>query len=104
MQTLEVLLILKLAHSLAARDWEADLTKRTQEIIDMDLQVATGGKAYESALHDFYDTKIIKESEERYRCELCGKMFKTRLFVEKHMHNKHPETVKDIELKVSSLL
>lgn len=76
------------------------MDERTHELINIDLRVATGSKAFDDALKDFYETKILKESEERFRCEICGKMFKSRLFTEKHMHNKHPENIKEIEARV----
>jgi hypothetical protein len=68
--------------------------------MDIDLQVATGVRAFEDAVRDFYDKKILKEGEERFRCELCSKMFKSRLFVEKHMSLKHQANMKDIETNV----
>jgi len=81
--------------------WEETLDKTTQDLIDFDLKTATGARAYEDMLKEFFETKILKESDERYRCELCGKMFKARVFVEKHIQNKHPDNVKEIEVNAT---
>jgi len=74
-----------------AREFDAKLKNKTMEIINQ--KKVTGDVAVNKALEDFYSDKIYKEEEERYRCELCSKMFKAAIFVKKHIETKHAEPV-----------
>lgn len=40
---------------------------------------------------------VKQEDEGRFRCKTCQKLFKATSFVEKHIANKHPELVKQLE-------
>lgn len=40
---------------------------------------------------------IKQEDEGKFRCKTCQKLFKATSFVEKHIANKHPELVKQLE-------
>lgn len=40
---------------------------------------------------------IKQEDEGRFRCKTCQKLFKATSFVEKHVANKHPELVKQLD-------
>lgn len=40
---------------------------------------------------------IKQEDEGKFRCKTCQKLFKATSFVEKHVANKHPELVKQLE-------
>lgn len=40
---------------------------------------------------------IKQEDEGRFRCKTCQKLFKATSFVEKHIANKHPELVKQLD-------
>lgn len=71
-------------------------------MIERDMNVNTAKRSIDEEMKRFFGMKITKEDDAKYRCELCGKMFKAQLFVEKHMYNKHPETLQDIETRVSS--
>ena len=45
---------------------------------------------------------LKQEDEGKFRCKTCQKLFKATAFVEKHIANKHPELVKQLD-EVSSL-
>lgn len=46
---------------------------------------------------------IKQEDEGKFRCKTCQKLFKATSFVEKHIANKHPELVKQLdEVQLSS--
>lgn len=40
---------------------------------------------------------IKQEDEGKFRCKNCQKLFKATSFVEKHIANKHPELVKQLD-------
>ena len=40
---------------------------------------------------------IKQEDEGKFRCRTCNKLFKASSFVEKHVANKHPELVGQLE-------
>lgn len=40
---------------------------------------------------------IKQEDEGKFRCKTCQKLFKATSFVEKHIANKHPDSVKHLE-------
>lgn len=40
---------------------------------------------------------IKQEDEGKFRCRTCNKLFKASSFVEKHVANKHPELVVQLE-------
>lgn len=79
-----------------------------------------GGKSYEECVfacgfdeHFIYvdnreltkavEPYIKQEDEGKFRCKTCQKLFKATSFVEKHIANKHPELVKQLdEVQLSS--
>jgi len=67
--------------------------------LTLDLQIATGERKAAEFLEIFYNEKIIKDSPERFRCEICSKMFKGPLFVKKHISVKHSEKLEEIREK-----
>lgn len=40
---------------------------------------------------------IKREEEGKFRCKTCQKLFKATSFVEKHIANKHPELVRQLD-------
>jgi len=40
---------------------------------------------------------LKQEDEGKFRCKTCQKLFKATSFVEKHIANKHPELVKQLD-------
>jgi hypothetical protein len=56
-----------------------------------------GGKSYDDELSKAVEPFIKQEDEGRFRCKTCQKLFKATSFVEKHIANKHPELVKQLE-------
>ncbi|KAF8511174.1 hypothetical protein JB92DRAFT_2935833 [Gautieria morchelliformis] len=59
--------------------------------------VEYGGKNYEEELPKAVEPHIKQEDEGKYRCRTCNKLFKASSFVEKHVANKHPELVGQLE-------
>ena len=45
---------------------------------------------------------LKQEDEGKFRCKTCQKLFKATAFVEKHIANKHPELVRQLD-EVSTL-
>ncbi len=43
------------------------------------------------------EPSIKQEDEGKFRCKACQKLFKATSFVEKHIANKHPEVVKQLD-------
>lgn len=56
-----------------------------------------GGKSYDEELSKAVEQYIKQEDEGRFRCKTCQKLFKATSFVEKHVANKHPELVKQLD-------
>lgn len=56
-----------------------------------------GGKSYEEELTKAVEPYIKQEDEGKFRCKTCQKLFKATSFVEKHIANKHPELVKQLD-------
>ncbi|KAF9224365.1 hypothetical protein BS17DRAFT_702828 [Gyrodon lividus] len=56
-----------------------------------------GGKSYDEELSKSVEPFIKQEDEGRFRCKTCQKLFKATSFVEKHIANKHPELVKQLD-------
>ena len=50
-----------------------------------------------SELSKACETLIKQEDEGKFRCKTCQKLFKATSFVEKHIANKHPELVKNLQ-------
>jgi len=74
------------------RDFDNKIKLKITEI-SQQRKVVTGDMAITKALDDFYKDKIEQEDEERFRCELCSKMFKASIFVKKHIETKHADPV-----------
>jgi len=79
--------------------WSDDLDKKNNNLLSVDLQIASGVKRTDEMLETFYKDKIIKDSPERYRCDVCSKMFKGPIYVKKHISVKHPEKLEEIKEK-----
>ncbi|OAX39133.1 hypothetical protein K503DRAFT_769766 [Rhizopogon vinicolor AM-OR11-026] len=56
-----------------------------------------GGKDPDEELSKAVEQYIKQEDEGRFRCKTCQKLFKATSFVEKHVANKHPELVKQLD-------
>ncbi|CDO74626.1 hypothetical protein BN946_scf184325.g13 [Trametes cinnabarina] len=56
-----------------------------------------GGKSYEEELSRACEPYIKQEDEGKFRCKTCQKLFKATPFVEKHIANKHPDLIKNLE-------
>uniref|UniRef100_A0A6B2KZY1 C2H2-type domain-containing protein n=1 Tax=Arcella intermedia TaxID=1963864 RepID=A0A6B2KZY1_9EUKA len=85
--------------------WFNNLDSKIKQIITREekntfRKQATGEIALERGLEEMYRKKIIKENEERYRCDLCSKMFKAVKFVRKHIDTKHPDDVNHVKQQV----
>ncbi|KAF8583949.1 hypothetical protein K439DRAFT_1347268 [Ramaria rubella] len=59
--------------------------------------VEYGGKNYEDELQKAVEPHIKQEDEGKFRCRTCNKLFKASSFVEKHVANKHPELLGQLE-------
>lgn len=67
------------------------------------MTIASGEKKCDEFLEIFYNEKIIKDSPERFRCDICSKMFKGPIFVKKHIAAKHPEKIEEIKDRVCQM-
>ncbi|KAI6035578.1 hypothetical protein F5J12DRAFT_794440 [Pisolithus orientalis] len=56
-----------------------------------------GGKSFDDELSKAVEPYIKQEDEGRFRCKTCQKLFKATSFVEKHIANKHPELVRQLD-------
>ncbi|EGC30217.1 hypothetical protein DICPUDRAFT_58394 [Dictyostelium purpureum] len=52
-------------------------------------------EAIEKAAEDYINNNTIKIEEEKYKCNLCSKLFKGAEYVKKHINLKHPEELKN---------
>jgi hypothetical protein len=86
-------------HPIESAAWGENLDKKIQDRLTIDLRVASGERKCEEFLEAFYNEKIVKDSTERFRCDVCGKMFKGPIFVKKHIAAKHPEKLEEIKEK-----
>jgi hypothetical protein len=75
------------------------LDRKIQDRLNLDLRIASGERKCEEFLEAFYNEKIVKDSAERFRCDVCSKMFKGPIFVKKHIAAKHPEKLEEIKEK-----
>jgi hypothetical protein len=82
-----------------AAAWGENVDKKIQDRLTIDLRVASGERKCEEYLEAFYNEKIVKDSAERFRCDVCSKMFKGPIFVKKHIAAKHPEKLEEIKEK-----
>jgi hypothetical protein len=89
------------ADSVDAAAWSEDLDKKIDTLLTLDLSVASGEKRNEELLETFYKDKILKDTSgpERYRCEVCAKMFKGPIYVKKHISVKHQDKLDEIRDK-----
>ncbi|KAG6915387.1 hypothetical protein DXG01_011759 [Tephrocybe rancida] len=55
------------------------------------------GKSYDEELTKAVEPHLKQEDEGKFRCKTCQKLFKATSFVEKHIANKHPELVKNLD-------
>ncbi|TDL29176.1 hypothetical protein BD410DRAFT_779501 [Rickenella mellea] len=56
-----------------------------------------GGKSYSEELTKAVEPHIKQFDEGKFRCKTCTKLFKATSFVEKHVANKHPELIKQLD-------
>ncbi|KAH8829755.1 hypothetical protein DL96DRAFT_1590281 [Flagelloscypha sp. PMI_526] len=56
-----------------------------------------GGKSYDDELTKAIEAYVKQEDEGKFRCKTCTKLFKAMSFIEKHIINKHPELVKNLD-------
>ncbi|KAF8164885.1 hypothetical protein B0H34DRAFT_687006 [Crassisporium funariophilum] len=88
------------------RDWKRN-DERWLEWLDSKIALlinregvdprAYGGKSYEEELTKAVEPFIKQEDEGKFRCMTCQKLFKATSFIEKHIANKHPELVKQLD-------
>ncbi|KAJ8328867.1 hypothetical protein QVD99_004602 [Batrachochytrium dendrobatidis] len=55
-----------------------------------------GGKPVEENVEAFLGTRISKESDSKFRCTLCSKLFKGDDFARKHFRGKHGSNVDEV--------
>ncbi|KAI3631071.1 hypothetical protein MIR68_010561 [Amoeboaphelidium protococcarum] len=48
-------------------------------------------------LQDYLRFKTVKVEASKFRCSVCGKMFKGNEFVEKHLNNKHQDVIEQYQ-------
>ncbi|KAI9009847.1 hypothetical protein BC832DRAFT_530033, partial [Gaertneriomyces semiglobifer] len=88
------------------RDWGDRLDLRVRFRLnpaDQDILAKIGGKLLDKELDKFIDkdeTFIAKESEGKFRCKECSKLFKGIEYVTKHVRSKHSELLKDCHQEV----
>lgn len=81
--------------------WVDDLERKIDDELHFDMTIATGERKIQEALEDWYKDKVIEEQvNQRYKCDLCGKMFKSDVFVQNHLQNKHEKECKEVKDKV----
>ncbi|KAI8070761.1 arsenite-resistance protein 2-domain-containing protein [Gongronella butleri] len=86
----------------ALQQWAKNLDQRIriklQPPDDEDL-VRMGGKSVKAELDKYMAEHIQKEHDAKYKCKVgeCAKAFKGVEFVEKHIHSKHPEVIKQMK-------
>lgn len=76
-------------------DSRIDLLINLQNLTDEKI-TQLGGRSLTRVLDSFLASYIKKESETKYRCVECQKLFKGDEYVKKHLKTKHPELVKTI--------
>lgn len=59
-----------------------------------------GGKKLETEEDNVVATYVQKESEGKYRCTECTKLFKGEEFVKKHVRLKHPNLLESVKADV----
>jgi len=52
-------------------------------------QLQNSDSAHQTLVEQYYDQQIIQREECKFECVICGKLFKGKEFVVKHIHNKH---------------
>lgn len=62
----------------------------------IDSKEAQAIAAMEERIREFLDSVITELDPNKFGCNLCGKFFMARIFVEKHMQLRHMEKLKDI--------
>ncbi|KND02501.1 uncharacterized protein SPPG_02960 [Spizellomyces punctatus DAOM BR117] len=77
------------------KDWTDRLDLRVdlriRKPIDGPEITKLGGKSLEVELDKYLSKHVKKESEGKYRCQECSKLFKGDEFVKKHIKSKHAE-------------
>lgn len=61
------------------------------------LKEREGLNTVSSELTKSVEPFLKQEDEGKFRCKTCQKLFKATSFVEKHIANKHPELVKNLD-------
>lgn len=82
------------------KHWTRELERKVDEKVSHEVhqsKEATGEAIIEKKLEEFFQEKTFKENEERFRCEICNKMFKAAKFVHKHLTVKHCDQIDKIK-------
>eukprot|EP01155_Anaeramoeba_flamelloides_P055640 Anaeramoba_flamelloidesc5896_g1_i1.p1 GENE.c5896_g1_i1~~c5896_g1_i1.p1 ORF type:complete len:205 (+),score=69.11 c5896_g1_i1:168-782(+) len=80
--------------------WEERLDNKIQKRIEQKLDnqdEETTSKIFQEKLESFNNRMVEKIKEKRYVCVECGKAFLSRLYVEKHLKNKHKEQIQKLQ-------
>jgi hypothetical protein len=75
--------------------FDAKINQRFEPPSTLEALVEMGGSNTDTCVDDFLQKYVVKEQENRFRCEFtqCGKLFKDTVFVVKHIKNKHAADV-----------
>ncbi|KAJ3397826.1 hypothetical protein HDU92_002498 [Lobulomyces angularis] len=73
---------------------------RINKPFDGEDVVKMGGRNFEEEAEKEADNNIIKESEAKFRCKVCQKLFKGEEFVKKHVRAKHQNLFDDLTLQI----
>lgn len=87
--------------TLESESFASDLDSRIEirgNVQDLSDEKITqlGGRSLNRVLDSFLASYVKKESETKFRCVECQKLFKGDEYVKKHLKTKHPELVKTI--------
>ncbi len=85
----------------SSTNWLTRLDDRVQSRIENildneDKLLQKGGRSLEKVLDSFLSSYVKKESDTKYRCVECQKLFKGDDYVKKHLKSKHAELTKTI--------
>lgn len=72
-----------------ASNLDSKVNTRLKKVIDLEICEKWGRHNIESNIERWKDQSTIKLEESKYRCNLCGKLFKGAEFVFKHLTAKH---------------
>ena len=86
-----------------------NLIKRFETILKWNLKnlltpMSESHPLIKTTWNDICLANTFKECEERFKCEVCGKMFRGAEFVHKHIKNKHRNLLNDLIQKSYAVL